>query len=114
MSTTADYDWTLTTQWHAHIGTGFRWIDHEWSGYGALQTRAGYPAVVLPSYSALDLNGDIAKGPLSLRVYVRNLTDKRANLQSVTFLDAVTSAPVKILSRPLQPRTLGLGFDYSF
>jgi iron complex outermembrane receptor protein len=114
IAATADYDWTLATLWNAHIGASFRWIDGEWSGYSAVQTRAGYPAVVLPSYSALELNGGIAKGPLSLRVYVRNLTDKRATLQSVTQVDVVTNAPARILSRPLQPRTLGLGFDYSF
>jgi iron complex outermembrane receptor protein len=113
MAATADYDWTLATLWHAHIGASFRWIGSEWSGYAAVQTRAGYPAVVLPSYSVLDLNAGVAKGPLSLRVYVRNLTDNRATLQSITALDAV-GAPVRILSRPLQPRTLGLGFDYSF
>ena len=114
MAATADYDWTLRTLWHARIGGGFRWIDREWSGYSAVQTLAGYPAVPLPSYSVLDLNGGVAKGPLSLRVYVRNLTDKRADLQSVTQIDVITSTPARILSRPLQPRTLGVGFDYSF
>jgi outer membrane receptor protein involved in Fe transport len=113
-SASADYDWTLTTLWHAHIGASFRWIDREGAGNGAVQTPAGYPTVVLPSYAVLDLNSCIAKGPLSLRVYLRNLTDKRANLQSITLWDVLTSTPVQIASRPPQPRTLGLGFDYSF
>jgi iron complex outermembrane recepter protein len=114
MAATADYDWTLTARWRAHVGGGVRWIDRESSGYVALQTRAGYPAVVLPSYAVLDLNAGIVKGALSLRVYVRNLSDMRANLQSVTTIDAVTNTPVQISSRYVQPRTLGFGFDYAF
>lgn len=108
MAATADYDWTLATLWHAHIGASFRWIDREWSGFGAVQTQAGYAAVVLPSYSVLDLNAGIAKRPLSLRVYVRNLTDERAILQSLS------GGPGGTVNKYVQPRTLGLGFDYSF
>jgi outer membrane receptor protein involved in Fe transport len=118
MSATADYAWALTNTWRAHLGSGFRWIGQEWSGNGAVESRSsfGYPAVVLPHYSVLDLTAGIAKGPLTLRAFARNVTDQRAYLQSVTIADYVANppTPVEINSRLVQPRTIGVGFDYSF
>ena len=31
MSLTVDFAWALTSDWQAHAGGGFRWIDQEWS-----------------------------------------------------------------------------------
>jgi outer membrane receptor protein involved in Fe transport len=116
MSSTADYVWALTDTWRAHLGSGFRWIGKEWSGFSAVNNHSGYPAVVLPSYSVLDLNARIVKGPLTLRAFARNVLDKRSNLQSGTAVDynANPPTPVQIYNNLLQPRTVGLGFDYGF
>ena len=116
MSSTVDYAWALTNLWRAHAGGGFRWIGQEWSGFGAVNSHSGYPAVVLPSYSVLDLNARIVKGPLTIRAFARNVMDKRAYLQSGTYVDYIANppTPVQIYNNLLQPRTVGLGFDYLF
>ena len=116
LSSTVDYTWALTNLWRAHVGGGFRWIGQEWSGFGAVNDHTGYPAVVLPSYSVLDLNARIAKGPLTLKAFARNVMDKRAVLQSGTAVDYVANppTPVSIYHNLLQPRTVGVGFDYEF
>src|SRR3984893_16655977 len=113
MSSTVDYAWALTNLWRAHVGGGFRWIGQEWSGFGALNSHSGYPAVVLPSYSVLDLNAGIMKGRLTFRAFARNVMDKRAYLQSGTGVDYIANppTPVNIYNNLLQPRTIGLGLD---
>ncbi len=116
MSSTADYVWALTNTWRAHVGGGFRWIGQEWSGPGSVEDHSGYPAVVLPAYSVLDLNAGIMRGRLTFRAFARNVTDKRASLQSGTQVDYIANPPTPVLiyNNLLQPRTVGIGFDYSF
>jgi iron complex outermembrane recepter protein len=116
LSSTVDYTWALTNLWRAHAGGGFRWIGQEWSGGGAVTDHSGYPAVVLPAYSVLDLNARIVKGPLTFKAFARNVMDKRAYLQSGTYVDYMANlpTPVQIYHNLLQPRTVGIGFDYDF
>jgi outer membrane receptor protein involved in Fe transport len=115
MSLTATYEWMLTADWHAHAGGGCRWVDQEWGSTSTVQSRSlgGAPTVALPSYTALDLNAGAAKGPLSVRLFARNLGDKRAFLQSYVIVDHADT-PVQIEHYVLQPRTVGAGFDYAF
>jgi outer membrane receptor protein involved in Fe transport len=61
----------------------------------------------------LDLNASIAKGPLTLRAFARNVADKRAWLQSY-FEAGPPNAPGESGVAIIQPRTLGVGFDYAF
>jgi len=119
MSSSVDYAWTPTNLWRAHVGGGFRWIGQEWSGIGAVMKRDSpfsYPAVLIPSYSVLDLNARIVKGPLTMRAFARNVMDKRAYLESGTEVDYVANppTPLTIYNNLLQPRTIGIGFDYGF
>ncbi len=111
MSITAAYDWALTNSWHSHVGGDFRWVGKEWDSY--VQSPAGYPTAALPSYTVLDLNAAIARGPLSLKFFARNLTDKRAYLNSSVIVNDYNT-PVQVENYVLQPRTLGVGFDYAF
>lgn len=115
MSLTSQYDWGLTDAWRAHVGSGLRWVDREWGSSSAVQSRAlgGAPTIELPSYTVLDLNAGAARGPLSVKLFARNLTDRRAYLQSNVVLDH-TDTLVQIDHYVLQPRTIGLGFDYTF
>ena len=109
MSLTVDFAWSLTTDWQAHVGGGFRWIGQEWSLVVESRSLGGGPTYELPSYSAIDLNAAVAKGRLTLRAFVRNLTDIRGSLQTVA--ETPSSPPGYHI---LQPRTLGVGLDYSF
>jgi iron complex outermembrane recepter protein len=109
MSLTVDYGWSLPSDWQAHAGGGFRWIDQQWSLVVQSRSLGGGPSYELPSYSVIDLNAAVAKGRLKLRAFVRNLTDRRASLQTVA--ESPSSPPIYKI---LQPRTLGIGLDYSF
>jgi len=111
LSVTADYDWRPTDRWHAHLGGVFRWIDQQWggggNGFAVASVDGGAPVALLPSYSVLDLNASIAKGALTLRAFARNVTDRRAWVNSSV---ATTGSTATII----QPRTIGVGFDYAF
>ena len=117
LSVTADYDWQATDRWHAHLGGVFRWIDTEWGATGGTiaiaSVEGGAPAAFLPSYSVLDLNASIAKGPLTLRAFARNVTDQRAWLNAI-FGAGPSNAPGQSGVTIIQPRTIGVGFDYAF
>ncbi len=113
MSITVSYDWTLPNLWHAHAGGDFRSVGQEWAAYVQSRSLGGYPTTELPSYTVLDLNAAIARGPLSLKLFARNLADKRAYLNSDVIVNDYNT-PVQIEHYILQPRTLGVGFDYAF
>jgi iron complex outermembrane receptor protein len=118
LSFTADEDWALTTVWHAGMGAGLRWIGREWGSSGGVgvQSRAlgGTPTIELPSYAVLDLHMGITKGALTLRVFARNLTDKRAWLQGGFLFPDTSTTPGQSDVFILQPRTVGIGFDWAF
>ncbi len=113
MSITAAYNWALANAWRAHVGGDFRSVGQEWASYVQSRSLGGYPTTELPSYTVLDLNAAFARGPLSLKFFARNLTDKRADLNSNVIVNDYNT-PVQIEHYILQPRTLGVGFDYVF
>jgi iron complex outermembrane receptor protein len=110
-SVTADYDWALGALWHAHVGTAFRWVGARWGETGVRSvSQGGAPTMEVPAYSLLDLNASAAKGPIVLRVFARNVLDARAISQAIFLGDPPAAAEQRIL----QPRTIGVGFDYRF
>jgi outer membrane receptor protein involved in Fe transport len=113
MSITVNYDWTLPNLWHAHAGGDFRSVGREWAGYVQSRSLGGYPTTELPSYTVLDINAAVARGPLSLKFFARNLLDKRAYLNSNVIVNEFNT-PVQVENYVLQPRTVGIGFDYIF
>jgi len=113
MSITVGYDWTLPNLWHAHAGGDFRSVGREWAAYVQSRSLGGYPTTALPSYTVLDLNAGITRGPLSVKFFARNLADKRAYLNSLVIVNDYNT-PVQVENYVLQPRTVGVGFDYVF
>src|SRR5262249_48956096 len=111
---TAEYDWSLTSLWQAHVGGAVRSNSEAWSGAGAVQNHTGYPANVIPAYSVLDWNASLTKGSLALKLFIRNLTDRRADLTRLTFFDLPNGTPTLVVHKLLQPRTLTVGVDYTF
>ena len=103
MSLTADYDWALTGLWHAHAGSAWCWTG---SQYGW--------AVEMPAYSLVDLNANVSKGPLTLRTFIRNLTDSHASRHSNNIYIDPTTMIAHFDSYVVQPRTIGIGVDYAF
>jgi hypothetical protein len=115
MSGSAEYGWDLEDLWHASVGGGARWVGWQYDS-NPVQSRSlgGYPAVILPGYSVIDVHGSVARGPFTARLFVRNLADKRAYLNGVPIVDVLTPPnPVQILYKLVQPRTIGIGLDYT-
>jgi outer membrane receptor protein involved in Fe transport len=106
---TTDYDRALTSAWHAHVGGAWRWIDRAWG-----QPVTNGPNYVLPAHAVLDLNGALSNGTLRLKTFARNVTDKRAYQGSFMIFDTANATPVQLDYVLVQPRTVGIGFDYSF
>lgn len=128
MSGTAEYTWPLAGLWRAQLGAAMRYLGQHWDTPGdrwigqqgnytaGVQNRflGNTPAVVVPGYSVIDANAQVSKGPLTLRVFGRNLADKRAYLNRFVMLDNTIYVPVEIVNKLLQPRTLGIGVSYAF
>src|SRR5262249_15071138 len=112
MSGSAGYTWSLTELWHAQLGGTVSWIGERWKSVQSY-SLGGFPSVAMPSYAVTGINGHLFRGPLTLRVFVRNLANKRAYPNRFAVLDA-SNAPVQIVDKLLQPRTLGVGIGYAF
>ena len=95
------------------MGGDFRSVGEEWAGYVQSRSLGGYPTTGLPSYTVLDINAAVVRGPLSLKFFARNLTDNRAGLNTDVIVNDYNT-PVQIENYILQPRTLGVGLDYLF
>ena len=115
MSLMAQYEHTILSAWHARVGASWRWIGETFNAPLAVQSysRGGYPAVPLPAYSVIDLNAQVSRGPLTLRIFARNVADRRADLNAFAVPDG-EGIPAQIDHILLQPRTLGIGFEYDF
>jgi iron complex outermembrane recepter protein len=110
LSATAAYDWRLDNGWAAHAGAGVRRVDREWNAVVGLASSASTsPAIELPAYTAADLNASVAVGKVTLKAFVRNLTNVRA-LQGAT-VNSGLSGPTSVDFAIMQPRTIGVGFD---
>jgi iron complex outermembrane recepter protein len=108
-SLTADYSWAVNANWTGRVGGGVRYVGSTSSGFE-------HNPLTLPqdNYTAIDLNGDVSNDHWTFRVFVKNLTDKRAYLNLTALTNAGTGDVDHINAVPLEPRTVGVGFDYKF
>ena len=113
MSVTVSYDWMLSNLWGARAGGDFRSVGQEWATYVQSRSLGGYPTTQLPSYTVIDLNAGVARGSMSLKFFARNLANKRAYLNSLVMVNDYNT-PVQAENYVLQPRTVGIGLDYTF
>jgi len=67
----------------------------------------------LPSYAALDLAADVTRGNWTIRLFARNVTDRRAYIGGGLGVDA-DNVPYGIDLNALQPRTMGISVDVGF
>jgi len=108
-SATADYSWPVFHDWTGRIGGGLRFVSDTFS---ALEnTSSSYPQ---DSYSVLDLNADVSNDRWTVRVFIKNLTDKRVYTNLNALPNALTGDVMKVTGVPLAPRTVGIGFDAKF
>ena len=110
-SAVLDYEFALANRWTAHIGGGWRYVGEQGT---AIAARIGTDnSYVLPSYTALDLSADVTRGDWVIRVFARNVTDRRAYIGGGLGVDA-DNVPYGIDLNALQPRTLGISVDVGF
>ena len=124
-SATVDYTVPLANGWSAGVGGGYRWVDARTNATTEREVLAiADPRTVLDtsitapleidSYGALDLYASLSNGHWTLRGYVRNATDKRAWSRITDITGALTGATHHLAAVPIQPRLVGLEFDYRF
>jgi iron complex outermembrane receptor protein len=108
-SATADYVFLHRGTWSARAGAGLRFD-------GARESTVTHSpeAVPLKSYEAVDLNADVSNERWTFRFFVKNLTDKYVFVTESVTQDAATGANSQVTGTPLQPRTIGAGFDVKF
>ncbi len=107
-SATADYSFDVGAN-RARVGLGVR---H--TGRRISELESNPDAVPAAAYTALDLNGEITlTTQLTLRAYVRNLTDSDGDVTRSLATDGI-GRPYQFTVTPLQPRTIGLAAELSF
>jgi iron complex outermembrane recepter protein len=135
MSFSADYDWLLWSHWHAQLGANLRYVDRAWSLFVQGPpvtdpcTFGARPTIEKPAYSVLDLHAGIARDALTIKVFARNVFDERAilhsNLLGPCYVpggvagdgpagDQAAAVPLQSEAFIVQPRTIGVGFEYLF
>jgi iron complex outermembrane recepter protein len=109
MSATVDYSFPVHGDWSGRVGGGIRYA-------GDTDSSLKHSPDSLPqdSYTAIDLNGDISNDRWTFRVFVKNLADKRVYTNLTALTNAGTGEIMQVRGVPLQPRTIGIGFDAKF
>jgi outer membrane receptor protein involved in Fe transport len=106
-----DYELALASQWIAHVGAGWRYVGEQGTAIAA-QFGADN-SYVLPPYGALDLAADLSRGNWTMRLFARNVTDRRAYIGGGLAVDS-DNVPYGIDANVLQPRTVGISVDVGF
>ncbi|WP_156170562.1 TonB-dependent receptor [Luteimonas sp. FCS-9] len=103
-STTLDYDFDVTAGWRGKVGGGYRYT-------GDRTGLNGYP---IEAYESVDLHAELSNMTWTWRLYVRNATDEQSYLSISEWPSALTGEVAQLRGVPLQPRTIGVSFDYRF
>ncbi|MBV9009462.1 MAG: TonB-dependent receptor [Verrucomicrobia bacterium] len=94
--------------WNGHLGLGVRYVSDSYSAVESSPT-----AYRQDSYAALDLTADITNGRYTVRAFARNVTDNRA-YETIVPVMTLTGAVDHLSATPIQPRTVGIEFDFRF
>jgi len=102
----SDYLVPITANWNAVFDAVYRYVGERYT-----LVSSDPNAMRLPSYAALDLNSGVSNNRWAVRLFVKNVTDKRGYI-SETPLSAPSSGTADLVI--LQPRTVGLSIDSAF
>jgi len=108
-SAIADYSFPVASGWTGRVGGGLRYV-----GSRKTDLESNPNALELKSYEVLDLNADFSNDRWTIRIYVKNATDKRVYTNETAILSALDGSITQIRGIPLTPRTIGVGFDVNF
>jgi len=109
MSATADWSFPAWADWTARVGGGVRFVGDTFSG-----VEHGPSTYPQDSYTLLDLNADVSNDRWTVRLFIKNLTDERVFTNLSALPSALTGEVMQVKGVPLQPRTIGIGFDAKF
>ena len=109
LSATADWSFPAWSGWTGRVGGGVRYVGDTFSGVE--HNPSTYPQ---DSYTVADFNADVSNDRWTVRLYIKNLTDKRVYTSLASLPNAATGEVLKINGVPLQPRLIGIGFDAKF
>jgi iron complex outermembrane recepter protein len=102
-SFTGSYVVPVTESWNTSFNAAYRYVGERFS-----LVNSDPNALRLPAYCALDASGGLANSRWNIRLFVKNVTDKRAYLSEAN-LSTPSSGTADIVI--LQPRTVGVSFD---
>jgi iron complex outermembrane recepter protein len=104
----ASHEFPAFADWNGTLNAGLRYIGSRFNAVegDALNTR-------LVDYTILDLAGGIENERCQLKLYVKNVFDKRAYSSDFIVTD-INNTPLYVVSQVLQPRTVGVGIDVNF
>jgi iron complex outermembrane recepter protein len=103
-SATADYEIPLTEVLTANLNVGYRYTGDRYSRFSSNPR-----AINLGSYGAIDVAASVTDGQWTVRLYGKNLTDKRG------YSSDLGSAGVGLQNLSIiQPRTIGVAMDLRF
>ena len=106
-----DYELPLANRWIVQLGAGWRYVAEQGTAISA-QTGADN-SYELPPYGSLDLAAELTRGQWMIRLFARNVTDRRGYLGGALGVDA-DNVPYGIDANVLQPRTVGVSVDVGF
>lgn len=103
------YDREFLDGWSAGAGAGLRAEDRRYSDVNnAVDSRP------LPGFTAIDLDVSVSHRAYTVRIFARNVTDKRAYLTYNPLFNQATGSITQLEAAVVQPRTLGIALDAKF
>ncbi len=106
---TADYTHAWREGWSWRVGGGLRAQDHRFS-----MVQSDPTAFREPGYAVLDLNAAVFNDRYTVRLFAKNLNDKRAIQTDAPIQNGATGAVTYVSAAILQPRTIGVALDAKF
>ncbi|WP_447765136.1 TonB-dependent receptor [Sphingopyxis panaciterrae] len=103
-SLSADYRTPVSGDWQAVVGATAKFVGQR---HAALRSSLVLPDYLMPSYALFDLRAGLESDRVDIGLFVRNLTDKRAQLSA-----AATSGINEVLVQ--RPRTIGVAVTFKY
>jgi iron complex outermembrane recepter protein len=102
-SLSAEYDWQVANSWQAFANASGTYVDERNIGFASSLI---YKQYTLPNYTMFNLRGGVKHDNWELAVFVRNLTDERAQLGASTLSDTMVAVA--------RPRTIGISLNVQY
>lgn len=102
-SLSAEYDWQIANGWQAFANASGNYVGERNIGFASSLIYRQY---TLPDYTMFNLRGGVKHDNWELALFVRNLTDERAQLGASTLSDTMVAVA--------RPRTIGISLNLQY